>query len=246
MATIRKRIAKNGEVSYIVQVKFTDKGSGKQTVRTATYKADEPMTPKQAERAASAFAENFEKDVKESVSGATVAENPNITFLEYAAGYLESVRHNHSLNHYVHCKDALTVANEYIGGYRIKDLTPAVIQRFYDKLDGLQKTTSKVVPKPEFRAVLESHGLNYMKLRHEYRVQSCSLGNAFAGKPVSKGWSAGLAEKLKIPFERLFDETVITEPYAFETIHKIDFLRNEREHLTRRFLPVIKPCKMGA
>ena len=220
MATIRKRKAKNGELSYIVQVKFTDKGSGKQIVRSVAWKPETPMTPKQEERAVAAFADNYEKQIKESVSGATVTENHNITFREFAAGWLEKVKRDYSLNYYVKCKDSIELSNKYIGGHKMRDITPAIIQSFYDKLDQLQKTTSRVVPKPDFRTVLESHGFNYMKLRYEYHVQACTLANALAGKPISKGWSAGLAEKTKIPFAKLFNETVITEPYAYETIHK--------------------------
>lgn len=59
-----------------------------------------------------------------------------------------------------------------------------------------------------------------MNLRYDYHVQACTLANAFAGKPVSKGWSYGLSEKINVPFDKLFDEKIITEPYAYETIHK--------------------------
>ena len=47
----------------------------------------------------------------------------------------------------------------------MRELTPAIIQNFYDKLDAMKKKILKVFPKPEFRSVLEEHGLNYMKLR---------------------------------------------------------------------------------
>jgi|GEM_PF-412486 len=221
MATIRKRTAKSGDTSYIVQVKFTDKGSGKQIVRTATYKADSPMSPKQEERAAAAFADNFEKQIKESVSGSTVAENHNITFREFSAGWLEKVKRDSSLSYYVRCSKAIELVNQYIGGYKVKDITPAVIQNFYDKLDKLQKTTSRVAPKPEFRSVLESHGLRYTKLKNDYCVKTWTLINALEGKPISKKNSTEFAKKTKIPFEELFDETLLTEPYAYETIHQI-------------------------
>lgn len=170
MATIRKRKTKDGELSYLIQVKFTDKGSGQQIIRTATWKPETPMSPKQEERAVAAFADSYEKQIKESVTGSKVAENYNITFRDFAAEYLEKAKRDHSLNNYVNCRDAVNVANQYIGGYKVRELTPAIIQSFYDKIDQQQKTTMRVVPKPEFRAVLESHGFNYKKLRYEYHV----------------------------------------------------------------------------
>ncbi len=221
MATIRKRELKNGSISYIVQVKFKDKGSGKQILRTTTWKPEIAMTPKQEERAITVFADNFERQVKDTVSGSLAsAENPNITFREFCSKWLDKTKRDCSLTYFVNSSKIVEEVNEYIGGYKLRDITPAVIQNLYDKLDKLQKTTSRVVPKPEFRQVLESYGFKYMNLRYDYHVQACTLANAFAGKPISKGWSYGLAEKINVPFEKLFDEKIITEPYAYETIHK--------------------------
>jgi integrase len=103
----------------------------------------------------------------------------------------------------------------------LRELTPAVIQSFYDKLDKRQKTTSRIFPKPEFRKVLESRGFNYMKLRYEYHVQNCTLSNALNGKSVGKTWGVALSEKTGIHFEKLFDEKITAEPYAYESVHMI-------------------------
>lgn len=221
MATIRTRKLKDGSTSYIIQVKFKDKGSGKQILRTTTWKPETAMTPKQEERAVAVFANDFEKKIKDTVTGSTAsAENPNITFREFAEKWLEKTKRDCALSYYVNSSNIIKEVNEYIGGYRLRDITPAVIQNLYDKLDKLQKTTSRIVPKPEFRQVLESYGFKYKNLRYDYHVQACTLANAFAGKAVSKGWSYGLAEKINVPFDKLFDEKIITEPYAYETIHK--------------------------
>lgn len=124
------------------------------------------------------------------------------------------------MTYYVKGRDCIALANKYIGGYKLREITPAVIQNFYDKLDAMKKKISKVFPKPEFRSVLEKHGYNYMKLRYEVNIQACTLANALAGKAVSKTWSGNLAERIGIPFDELFDEKITEESYAYETIHK--------------------------
>jgi len=220
LATIRKRTRKSGDV-YIIQVKFTDKGSGEQIVRSTSWKPDKNMTPKQAERAAAVQAELFEQEVRESVSGSKgISDNPNITFREFSMQWLEKVRRDDSLSYYENSKDLLEEINQYIGGYRLREITPAIIQNFFNKLDKKKRTVSQITVKPDFREILQSHGLNYMKLRYDYHIQSCTLANAFAGKGVSKAWSTDLCEKLGIPFDTLFDEKVIETEYAYETIHK--------------------------
>ena len=222
MATIRKRQLMNGGNAYTVQVKFKDKGSGKTILETTTWRPDGKMTAKQEERAVQTFAEEFERQIKATVNGATATvDTPNITFREFAAQWLEKIKRDCSLNYYVKARDSIALANEYIGGYKLRELTHAIIQNFYDKLDAMKKKISRVFPKPEFRSTLEKYGFNYMKLRYEVNIQSCTLANAFAGKAVSKNWSSDFAERTGIPFHELFDEKITEEPYAYETIHKL-------------------------
>lgn len=175
MATIRKRQLKNGGNAYTVQVKFKDKGSGKTILETTTWRPDGKMTAKQEERAVQTFAEEFERKIKATVNGATATvDTPNITFREFAAQWLEKIKRDCFLSYYVKARDSISLANEYIGGYKLRELTPAIIQNFYDKLDAMKKKILKVFPKPEFRSVLEEHGLNYMKLRYEVNIVELS------------------------------------------------------------------------
>lgn len=222
MATIRKRALKNGDFSYLIQVKIREKGSGKQILRTTTWKPEEKMSQKQTERAVAIFASDYENQIRKTIEGNfSVSENPNITFKEFSSKWLEKTERDCSLTYFAGCKTIINLINNYIGGYKLKDLTPAIIQNFYDKLDKLQKTVVCVLPKPEFRDVLESCGYNYAKLRYEKHVQCCSLAHALKGEPISKGWSIGLAEKTQISFDKLFTEKIVKAPYAYESIHKI-------------------------
>lgn len=50
MATIRKRLLKNGKSAYDIQVKATDKGSGRQYVRTLCWHPDSDMSDKKADQ----------------------------------------------------------------------------------------------------------------------------------------------------------------------------------------------------
>ena len=220
MATIRKRARKDGEV-FIIQVKLTDKGSGQQVVRSRVWKPEKGMTAKQAERAAAVQAELFENEVRESISGsAGINDNPNITFREFAKQWLEKIKRDHSLSYYENSIDVIEEINQFIGGYKLREITPAIIQNFFNKLDKRKRVINQITPKPNFREVLQSYGFNYVKLRYDYHIQSCTLANAFAGKGVSKTWSTDFCEKLDIPFDELFDEKVTEVDYAYETIHK--------------------------
>lgn len=220
MATIRKRELKSG-TSYVIQVKFTDKGSGQQIVRSRVWKPEPGMTIKQASRAVAVFADEFEKEVKESISGsAGIIDNPNITFREFSEQWLERTKRDQSLSYYVHSQRILEQVNKSIGGYKLRELTPAILQNYFNKLDSTKKVVKQVTPKPDFRKILNNYGYNYMNLRYNFKIQSCSLANALAGKPVSKTWSSNLCERLGISFDELFQEKITETEYAYETIHK--------------------------
>ena len=38
-------------------------------------------------------------------------------------------------SYYVNCESAIELTDKHIGGYKLKELTPNIIQQYYDKLD---------------------------------------------------------------------------------------------------------------
>jgi integrase len=222
MATIRKRVTKSGEVVYDIQVKTKNQGSGRLVVQTTVWKPETGSSDKKAERDAIIFADQFEKEVKRTLSSAAITpESPNVTFRQFCDKWLERTKKENSLTYYVKAKDCLELACDYIGGYKLKELNPAIIQSFYDKLDDRKKVVTRIIPKENYRQVLESYKFDYAKLRYNLGIQSCTLANSYKGKNVSKQWAETLSAKTNIPFSKLFDVVTTKEDYAYETIHQI-------------------------
>lgn len=223
MATIRKRERKSG-VIYDIQVKVRDIGGEKTVVKTTTWVPEPKMSPKQQERAVAVFAEQFEDEVKKMVLQAvTPVDNHNITFREFAEQWLIKVKRDYSANYYVKCRTSLDDAYQFIGGYKVKDLNPAIIQRYYDNLDARVKVIQTITPRKNFKKTLESYGFTYKRLRYELNVQCCTLCNAYDGKNVRKSWADDVCRKTQIPFDKLFILKETEEPYAHST-----FDRNKR------------------
>ena len=70
MASISKRPSKSG-MTYRIQVKIKDKGSGEIKVHSTTWKPPVGLTPKQMEREVVMFASEYENAIKalETASG---------------------------------------------------------------------------------------------------------------------------------------------------------------------------------
>ena len=222
MATIRKRVNKSGELVFDIQVKTKNQGNGKLVIQTKVWKPETNCTLKKAERDAIIFADQFEKDVKRSVSSSALTpENPNITFREFCEKWLDRTKKEYSIVYYVKAKDCLSLSCDYIGGYKLKELNPAIIQSFYDKLDERKKVVTKISPKENYRQVLESYKFDYNKLRYELGIQNFTLANSYKGKNVSRKWANNLSNKTHIPFSKLFEVKTTKEDYASETTHQI-------------------------
>ncbi|MFA5676673.1 MAG: site-specific integrase [Christensenellales bacterium] len=179
------------------------------------------MTEKQEERAVSAYANQFEENIRKTVTGVSVADNPNITFREFSLQYLERIKREFSLAYYAHCRSSIGEVNKLIGGYKVRELTPAIIQNCFDKPDKLEKKVTKVYPVPNFKEILASYGYNYTKLRHGKNIQPGSLAKAFKGNPVGRKWAEALCLKTNIPYNELFSDEQASEPYSYGTINII-------------------------
>lgn len=221
MASISKRLTKSG-LTYRIQVKVKDKGSGEVKVHSTTWKPPVGLTPKQIEREVIVFANEYETAVKtaETAAGET-NQTAESTFSEYAAWWLKRRKEDISVSYYVNCASSIELTNKYIGGYKLKELTPSIIQQYYDKLDRAEKTVVVVTAKPALRERMSETGIGYMKLRYEKKFNSCTLSNALAGKRISYEYASRLAATLGEKTEELFNVQETKQKYAYETISKI-------------------------
>lgn len=178
MATVRKRKLKNGRLVYDIQVRIKDKGSGEEIVETSTWRADENMNEKKADNEAVIVADKFEKEVIASISGCSARSDPlPLRFVILPTTGSNKQKENGRFLNYVISKRALDFACSRIGGYKVKELTPAIIQNFFNEIDNRTHNVSIITPKPNFKEILKSYGFDYKNLRYDYHVQA---GHSFS------------------------------------------------------------------
>ena len=220
MATYRPRTTKHGVV-YDIQVKVKDFAIQKTVIKTTTWKPEEKMTPKQEERACAKFAEQFEQSMINLYSSSRIETiNPNIRVCDYAKIWLERVQKDFSLSYYEMSIDSVNWICRYIGGYKVKEVTPFIIQSFYDNLDRETYTVVTVHAKPQLREVMNAKHFTYKDFRYKYKINSCSLANALKGKNVSLEYAKSMADILGVNVESVFFIEKTTKPYSAATIEK--------------------------
>lgn len=149
MATYRER---NG--SYQIRVSAGYDGSGKQIIRSRTWKPDIKLTAKQTEKELQRQIVEFEKQVQQ---GYVIDER--MTFEKYA-DYVLKLKERTGSKHrtLTRYKELLLRINPAIGYMKLEEIRPAHLNNFYTALsaDGLNKRTGG---KLSNKTILEHHRL---------------------------------------------------------------------------------------
>lgn len=206
---------------YDIQVKVKDFSTQKMIIKTTTWRPEGKMTPKQEERACEKFAEQFEQNMINLYSASRIETiNPNIRVCDYAQIWLERVHKDFSLSYYEMSIQSVNWICRYIGGYKVKEVTPFIIQSFYDALDKETHSIITVHAKPALREVMNAKNIKYKDFRYKYQINSGSLANALKGKNVSLEYAQSMADILGVKVESVFFIEKTTKLYAAATIEK--------------------------
>lgn len=218
---------KNGTV-YRVIVRYVDE-YGKTQKKEKTYY---PKNYKnQAKNEAEARLEGYrlESELKESVEIKRKQMNnsdwvqQNMNFRELADRWLKfkvGDGNGISENYRVKAISVIEMINTTFGDMKVRDITTDKIQEFYLYLDKLKKKTYFIKARPNAKEIIKSYGIGYRELINKYKCNGCSLSNMLNFKNISKQYASELSEKTGIPFDELFEETVVEELYAPGTTYQ--------------------------
>ena len=223
MASIVRRDNKSG-ITYRIQVKTKDKGSGQIITHSTTWKPTPGMSEKQIQREVIVFADQYEAQIKAASLSASGEQfmSAETTLGEFADWWLERRKNEISLSYFVNCHNSIDEIKAHIGAYKLRELNPSIIQRYYDELDKRERTVVTIEAKPDaIRKRMEETGKNYMTLRYTDRINCSTLSNALNGGRVQQEFADQLAKLLETDVKKLFTITKTSMKYAFESNHKI-------------------------
>ena len=223
MASIVRRDNKSGPC-FRIQVKIKDRGSGKTKTHSTTWKPPPGMPEKQMQREVVIFADKYEGQMRAASLSASGEQfmSAETTLKEYAAWWLKRRKDEISVTYFVNCKNSIKDISDNIGAYKLRELNPSIIQRYYDMIDKRERTIVTITPLPNaIRQRMEETGKNYMYLRYDAKVCSSTLSVALRGENVSIEFAETLAKELGTEVKKLFVINKRTVKYAYESNHKI-------------------------
>lgn len=217
MATIIKRQGKKG-ISYKIQVAVKDIGLGKMVTKSTTWKPQKGMSEKEIETECIVYADKFEKQVIEAYKTAESDKgNINITFRELSEKWIDKSIKSNSDSYEGLARQALEKVLPVIGGYKVKDITPSIVQSVFDKIDRLQKTIYDIYPKPNLKEILMKEGIDFSWLRKNTELNDATLSRVYNGKNIGIKFANMFCNVCKMDMRRLFDIKVREEEYAAST-----------------------------
>ena len=199
MANITERKNKDGSTSYLIRVFVDEKSSGKQTVKSMTYKPDAGMTKRQIEKQLSETVMIFENKVKNGLS----AYDGSIKFEDYAAMWLESAQiapaTRSGYDNYI------KRINAAIGHIKLQNLKGYHLEMFYKNLaeDGVKEQGRYAVTE-KLDGIMNGSKISQNNLSEIAGVSSATIAAAKNGNRISIQCAEKIADALDKPLKDVF------------------------------------------
>jgi integrase len=216
MATAKKRVLKNGEISYYIRAYHGYDANGRPKEHSMTWKPSPKMTQKAIEKELNYQMAEFDKKVKKGN-----CFDSNITFKEYSEIWLSEYKANYAPKTFQRYCSLLDVINIDIGRTKLIDLNSHDIQKFYDGLreKGANTKSSHATSKPLFRTVIDENNLSKSKIAEAANIGVTTVRKAYhPGEHISIKSAEAISKALNMSTKKLFDIHQSDNCYSDKTI----------------------------
>lgn len=200
MATIIKKENKSG-ISYRIQVRVKNQGNGKPETKVAYWKKPDGMNEREGYRKAQQFALEFEEKVRSEVLRHIT--DGEIKLEDYTKIWLEQIYKNRAISYYSSSQYVVKQINDRLGKYRLKELTPLIIQRYINGLNNVMKEVVTITATKLEDRITELK-MSQCKLYMLSGVSKSTIKSALLGENIKLDSAERLAKALECKTEELF------------------------------------------
>lgn len=232
-------ITKRGN-SYSIRVSAGYDASGKQIMKSMTWKIPEGMSEKKAEKEAQKVATLFEEKVRTG----QIADEKSMKFSAYAekwfSDYAATQLRPRTIDGYKHLMIRIEPA---LGHLYIDKIRPAHLVKFYSDLSSTPKEcTYKCTV--DLKALLKESGKSLTAFSSENNISLPALKSAANGRNLSPENAIQIAKALKKPLADLFEVSGGGETLSASTVGKYHrVLSSMFETAVKWGLIVSNPCE---
>lgn len=202
------RYNKNGViVSYRFFYNGKDSYTGKPKQYTKTWKVPKNLSNKEIELERKKVELEFIKESEKKSLGTYIQES-NITFGEFSKEWLERIlkRNEESYSYYVQAENSLKIINQHFGHYQLKQISPAMIQKFYDYLCDRTYIKETITVKKSIEELISKNNLTKIQTAEECGINRLTLRLATKiGNQVSLETARTISRYFNVPLTQYFN-----------------------------------------
>ena len=194
-------------ISYRFYYSEKDIYTGKVKQYTKTWKVPNGLTNKEIEFERKKVEFEFYKECEKKSLGTNIQDN-NITFGEFSKQWLERIlkRNEDSYSYYVQAENSLKVINQYFGNYLLKQISPLMIQKFYDYLCDRTYIKETVTVKKSIEELITRNNLNKTQTAEDCGINRLTLRIASKiGNQVSLETARSISRYFNVPLTQYFN-----------------------------------------
>lgn len=199
---------KKGEIiSYRFFFSGKDFYTGKAKQYTKTWKVPIGLNNREIEIERKKFEFEFYKECEKKSLGTFIQDN-NITFEEFSKQWLERLlkRNEESYSYYVQAENSLKVLNPFFGKCLLKQISPLMIQNFYDYLCDRTYIKETVTVKKSIEELITKNNLNKTQTAEDCGINRLTLRIASKiGNQVSLETARSISRYFNVPLVQYFN-----------------------------------------
>ena len=213
MYSIRTRKTANGAESYQITVKIVGY-NGKAVQKSTSWKPNYKMSEKQLQLALNRVAVEFEKKIEAEFAGrqAPIATE-NTFFNDFAQYWLSQIEKRHSEAYYASANNAVNKIAPLMKDYRLKDLTPTVLDDIHKRIDDMIKTEYVVTAKSTLAEAVKKAARYKTVFCRNNNVSVQTLKAALQMRHICYASACLIAQGVNMDVEEVFNVQVRQVPY---------------------------------
>ena len=215
---VRQQINKKGDTVYKIEVRYFDIVEKKQKSKTKLFIPPKNLKGNKIELLLDKEGKNFEETVMSIVNSNNPSSIKDMrsSFKEFAIRWLDNVKKEKGVTYYEDNVNQVRYLIEELGNYKLTDISPAIIQDLFNRIDSRKKVSITICAKDNIKEILEKRGIT-RKTIIDSEMPIRSYYSIISGENISEERAKGFAALLKIPFKELFTIKKNEKSYAHQT-----------------------------
>ena len=215
MAIYTERILKNGHINVAIQICIKD-SNGKPIFKNTTYKNPDNLTGKRLEKAAHAFGEEWERQMRNG----NIENLFNASFGQIADIWLKTKEAKMSTSYLVRAIEGVERLKNHFGNKKFVDIRAYDVQQFFVYLNNYEYVQNKARVKPSKLDLLNEIILQYgvRKAERDGEISRPTLYYARKGENITIDSAKTICYKFNIAFNDFFEKIETRSKYSYETI----------------------------